>query len=493
MTRVLLVEDNPGDARLIQELLREVPGRPYATTHVVTLATAIDVIDAHDVALVDLTLPDAAGLVTVQRLVAASRALPIVVLTGNADERIGIDALSAGAQDYLRKDEITATLLGKALRYSIARRQLATLEVSQAKLEQSMARVRFISEVTAAATSSLDSAACMRAVAPLLVPMLADGCAIDLVKPSGVERIAMAGAAIDDVPTVSAIEGRVPIATGNTRLMVPLIGRGRAIGAISLAMTSSGRQFGDDERGVVQEMAVSVTLGIDNASLYEHAQRALRGRDEMIAIVSHDLRNPLGVVQLSLGMIENDPSTLRAALPRAIRASEQMRLLVEDLLQITQIDAGTLVIEPKPTELAPFLEEVLEHHRVLAANKRIRVHRAIAPRLGTARIDEHRFTQALGNLLGNAIKFTPSEGEITLGAEIEASGVVISVSDTGPGIQPEHVAHIFDRFWQADRKRTGVGLGLPIAKGIVNAHGGRIDVRSVLGSGTTFQITLPPA
>jgi signal transduction histidine kinase len=235
-----------------------------------------------------------------------------------------------------------------------------------------------------------------------------------------------------------------------------------------------------------------LALAFDNATLFADAHRAVRDRDEMLAIVSHDLRNPLGVVQLSLSMLQSSPQLLDTALPRAVRAVERMTLLIDDLLQVSQIEAGTLVIEPTPVDLAVLLEDIYEQHRVLAQGKGIHVHRELAPRLGSARVDPHRISQALGNLLGNAIKFTPSKGSITLAAGPTDHGIVISVTDTGQGIPSDQVNRIFDRFWQADgRRRDGVGLGLPIAKGIVTAHGGVLDVRSEVGKGTTFRIVLP--
>ncbi|MBA2544651.1 MAG: hybrid sensor histidine kinase/response regulator, partial [Deltaproteobacteria bacterium] len=465
MIRVLLVEDNPGDARLIQELLRELPAQPYEITHVATLGEALALVADRDVALLDLTLPDAAGLASVERTCAAARALPIVVLTGNADERVAIEALNAGAQDYLRKGEITATLLDKAMRYAIERKRMIALEVAQQHLEQTIAHARFIAAVTSAATSSLEAEPCIRAVAPLLVPTLADGCAIDLFRDGKAERIASAGEFGD----------------GAARLDTRLIARGRTVGGIALTMGSSGRRFGDEERLIAEEITVRLALSIDNAMHYAEAQRALRGRDEMMAIVSHDLRNPLAVVQLSLSALATDPASLAVVLPRATRAVERMGVLIEDLLQIGQIDAGTLVIEPRPVELDSLLDDVLEQHRVLGAGKGVRVQREPSLPLGSVMLDPNRLTQALGNLLGNAIKFTPADGTITLAATSTSSGVEISVSDTGPGISTDQVARIFDRFWQADRRRRdGVGLGLPIAKGIVDAHGGRLDVRSEL-------------
>jgi signal transduction histidine kinase len=470
MTRVLLVEDNPGDARLIEELLREC-SEPFAVSHVKTLAEAIGRVDVHDVALLDLTLPDASGITTVQRLAIAARALPIVVLTGNADDQLGIEALSAGAQDYLRKGEIVPALLAKALRYAIERKRMVALEVAQQQLEEAVTRARFVAEVTAAATGSLEVVPGMRAVASLLVPSLADGCVIELNNAGRLERIAI---------------GEVG---AGSRLTLPLVSRGKALGSMVLA---SARGFRDQDRLLADEISARIGLGIDNAMLYGDAQRAVRARDEMMAIVSHDLRNPLGVVQLTLGMLETDPAMLPTALPRAVRAVEQMRLLIDDLLQISQIDAGTLSIETRRVELEPLLEDVYEHHRMLAADKRINVRREVSALIGPLDIDTRRLSQALGNVLGNAIKYTPNDGEIVLSARSHEDGVLISVRDTGPGIPSEHVSRIFDRFWQADRRRRdGVGLGLPIAKGIIERHGGRIDVTSELGRGTTFLITLP--
>ncbi|MEO8553821.1 MAG: response regulator, partial [Kofleriaceae bacterium] len=395
MTRILLVEDNVGDARLIAELLREVPDHQYTITHATTLGQALACVEAQDVALVDLTLPDATGIATVQRLAGASRTLPLVVLTGNGDERVAIEALSAGAQDYLRKDEIVPALLAKSLRYAIERKKLVALEVGQRNLEQAISRAQFIAEVTTASTSSLEIATSARAVAPLLVPRLGEGCAIDLVRDGQLLRIATAG----------NLEG-APQWTS------PLLARGRTIGALAVWRGPSS----DEDRWLAEEVCGPVALAFDNATLYADAHRAVRGRDEMLAIVSHDLRNPLGVVQLSLQMIESDPARLEATLPRATRAVERMRLLIEDLLQISQIEAGTLVIEPKAIDLSTLLDDVYEQHRMLAQGKGIEVHRELAPRLGSALVDPNRMTQALGNLLGNAIKFTPSAGKIILSA-----------------------------------------------------------------------------
>jgi signal transduction histidine kinase/DNA-binding NarL/FixJ family response regulator len=540
VTRVLLVEDNRADARLLAELLSEVSERPFELTCVETLAAALAVGARHDVALLDLSLPDAAGIETVTRMIGALPALPIIVLTGNVDDRIALDAVAAGAQDYLRKDEITPTLVARTIRYAIERRkaeessqQLVALQVVQRKSQEAFERARFVGDVVGAATSSLDVGACMKAVANLLVPTLGDFCAIDLRHDGGwVERIAYGTSdpsttailrelcaqtpggqpAVDllleamesgtsvmvpelDPATVAGDERFHALAIAlraHSILITPLIARDRVVGAITYMMGCSGRTYGADLGLVADDVASRVALGLDNGRLFADAQRAIRGRDELLAIVSHDLRNPLGVVELALGMIQRDAASLTAALPRAQRGVARMQRLIEDLLEVARIEAGTLSIQLRPTDLSALLVDLYEQHRGLAANKGIRLVREFAPRLGVVEIDADRISQAISNLLGNAIKFTPAEGAIYMSANVVDTSITISISDTGPGIAKQHVAHIFDRFWQPpDRRRDGVGLGLFIVKGIVDANGGTIDVESEEGRGATFRIALP--
>jgi len=173
------------------------------------------------------------------------------------------------------------------------------------------------------------------------------------------------------------------------------------------------------------------------------------------------------------------------------RAIKRMEHLIDDLLDVARVDAGTLQVELSPLPLAPVLDEVHEQWRPLCAEKDIALAKGYAPEgLGVAQLDRHRVMQVLSNLIGNAIKFTPSGGSVRVGAELLGPWAKVSVSDTGPGIAPENLPHVFDRFWQKERRTDGLGLGLAIAQGIVQAHGGSIHVESALGEGTSFWFTL---
>jgi len=497
MTTLLLVEDNRGDARLFAELLAEVPHGQFALTTVETLADALVAAPLHDVVFLDLSLPDAHGLSTLTAMVAAARAIPIVVLTGNDDDRIAVDAVKAGAQDYLRKAEITPSLIARTAWYAIERQKAVENAARLARSDESARRARFISRVTATISGSLDLGAVLGDTAQLLVPTLGEHCAIDVLQdgnrfervaetPGSAEQLELLEAGRD--VAISAVRSR-GIAFGGRVLAAPLVARGRVVGTLSFVVGAQ-RELHDDLGPLLEEVAERIALGIDNAQLYEAAQSAIRGRDELIAVVSHDLRNPLNVVTLALQMIEQDPDMLSASLPRAKRGVDRMQRLIADLLDVARIETGTLTVELRPVEIGTILDDTYELHRSLAAERNITLVRTYEAPVGVAVADRHRLGQALANLVGNALKFTPKGGTIRLGAECRGDALAIVVSDNGPGIAQSHLSQIFDRYWQPERGREGVGLGLAIVKGIVDAHGGKVVVESTPGAGATFRIEL---
>jgi signal transduction histidine kinase len=228
------------------------------------------------------------------------------------------------------------------------------------------------------------------------------------------------------------------------------------------------------------------------------AERATQLRDEMLAMVAHDLRDPLHTIAVGLDTLLRlqPPDDERAAgqiaaMQRTVRSMNRMIL---DLLDVTRIEGGNFVLAQERVQVKPLLNDVVELFEAPAQERGISL-ACHAPEGMPCVIGERdRLIQVLSNLIGNAVKFTPPRGRINVHAQLLEEALHFSVEDTGPGIARESLPQLFDRFWQADRTGgVGSGLGLPIAKGIVEAHGGRIWAESVLGRGTTFHFTVPCA
>ena len=223
-------------------------------------------------------------------------------------------------------------------------------------------------------------------------------------------------------------------------------------------------------------------------------EAAVHLRDDVLAIVAHDLRNPLDRISASLALLLDN--TLAAeSRPQLLAVMERtvagMNRLVCDLVDAASIDTGRLALEQRRIDVTPLFESACEAFHAKAAAKHLRLNSHVERALAVY-ADQGRVLQVLGNLLTNAIRLTPTGGQLELRAELAGDVVRLSVSDTGPGIAPTDVPLVFERFWQAKREGRGsAGLGLAIARGIVEAHGGRIWVESEFGQGTTFFFTLP--
>ncbi len=251
-----------------------------------------------------------------------------------------------------------------------------------------------------------------------------------------------------------------------------------------------------DEQG---RFVAAILVDEDITSLKEAMaalRRAVQARDDVLAIVAHDLRNPLtGIVMHSqrLERTVDEPRTREAI--SAIRTNAQrMNRLIEDLLDVTRIEQGALAIDPTIIRADALLSDVVETERAVAAKNSIQVALDLRGAPVEVWADQERLVQVLGNLIGNAIKFTQQNGRIVVGAAPRGGECVFWVADTGPGVSAEALPHLFDRFWQADRgDRRGAGLGLAITKGIVEQHGGRVWAESTPGNGTTMFFTIPLA
>jgi len=277
---------------------------------------------------------------------------------------------------------------------------------------------------------------------------------------------------------VAAVMGRVAplpaLATALTLL---------ATGLLSTSVTTLVRR-------VVTDEVARATL----SKMFREAEETIDAREQVLKIVSHDLRNPLHTISMSASLLLEvpvPPNQLSEHLERIKRAGQRMNRLIQDLLDVAKLETGRVGIDAKSTEIAPLLREAHEMLSPLATEKGVRLDVSVADRLPAITADAGRVLQVMSNLVGNAIKFTPAGGRIVMRAGAAPGGVRFSVSDTGPGIPQEQLPKVFGHFWQADpADRRGIGLGLTIAKGIVEAHGGRIWVESPPGQGTTFHFKL---
>jgi signal transduction histidine kinase len=223
------------------------------------------------------------------------------------------------------------------------------------------------------------------------------------------------------------------------------------------------------------------------------AENAVRTRDDVLAIVSHDLRNPMNTIRMAAGLLEmNIREDMKADQVGAIiRSVDRMTALIADLLDVSAMEAGRFQIEVAPTDLNVVLGELCALHTTQAAEKQLQLSCDVVGELPMVPGDQHRLLQALSNLVGNAIKFTRAGGRVRVQAQQVADEVQISVEDDGPGISDEDAVRVFDRFWHATRTSSGgTGLGLAITKGIADAHGGRIWVETGREKGAKLTLAL---
>ena len=231
----------------------------------------------------------------------------------------------------------------------------------------------------------------------------------------------------------------------------------------------------------------------------EALKRAIAARDEVLGFVAHDLRNPLGAILMQASLLERlapEPERRdQKAKELIVRSAKHMNRLIQDLLDVATIEGGRLKVEPSRLSASDLVREAVEAHATLATASGVDLRLDVSHDVPAILGDRDRLLQVFENLIGNALKFTPVGGRITVAAAPRNTEVLFSVADTGAGIAPEGLAHIFDPFWQAAarERRLGAGLGLPITQGIVEAHGGKLWVESHVGEGSAFFFTIPVA
>jgi len=400
---------------------------------------------------------------------------------------------------------------------------------------------QFLAEANVALSASLDFEDTLATVAQLAVRDFADWCIVEIVDEHGhLRRLKVAcanpanaalGASLEQWPIDrdrpylirAVVEKLQPLriehvsaehlesvaqdpehlqalrALGPRSLMaVPLLRRGQLLGTIAFVSSIPSRVYGPDDLRLALALADRAVVAIENARLYRASVDATELRDQVLGTVAHDLRNPLSTILLNAAALTRrgpEPERRSQKRSEAIhRAATRMNRLIQDLLDVAVMESGQLTIEPAPLAARDLIVGAVDMQRPLASSSSLELRVDVDRDLPDIWGDRDRLLQVFENLIGNAIKFTKAGGCITVGAASRDHQVVFRVADTGAGIAPENLPHVFDRFWQASKAGgLGAGLGLPITKGIVEAHGGRIWVESTSSRGTTFSFTIPQA
>ena len=406
-------------------------------------------------------------------------------------------------------------------------------------------RAEFLAHISAVLGQALDYEGTLRRVARLAVPELADWCAVDVVDARGrIRRLAVEHVDPSKVEQARSFSERFPadrdaprgvyevirsgqpwmlseitddLVVANARgpehlaairelgivalMVVPLIARGRILGALTFASTDPGRRYAQADLQFVQDVAFRAALAMDNALAYDEANRANRAKDQFVATLSHELRTPLNAI---LGWAQ---MLLRPDLPadqrqRAaeviVRSAKAQNQLLSDIFDMAAIVQGKLRLSMRPVELRTILESVRDVAAPAASAKRISMALALPPDRVLVHGDADRLQQVFSNLLYNAVKFTPEDGRVDVCLEVRDRHADVSISDTGIGISPDILPYVFDRFRQGDAATApelrGLGLGLAIVKQLVDGHGGTVTASSPGdGQGSTFVVRLPLA
>jgi signal transduction histidine kinase len=444
-------------------------------------------------------------------------------------------------------DEVTirlATALANLAASAIETAELYSEETGlREQAEGAQHRLGFLAAAGSTLAASLDFQTTLERITGLLVPRLADWCIIDLIEEGGaIRQMAVAHADPAMVQLAWELDRRYPdnpqaevgvpcvIRTGQSKLfptisdalleavardrvhleavrqlglksgiIVPLPARGRILGALSLGTAESGRRYGPDDLALAEELARRAALALDNARLYREVQEADRRKDEFLAMLAHELRNPLAPLRNALHILQvkcgRDPvvSQMSTLMGRQINT---MVRLVNELLDVSRITRGKIELRKQPVDLREIVQRSVENVRSLLDESGHQLEMVLPARPLRLELDPARLEQILINLLSNAVRYTPAGGRIGLTVEAAETEAVLRVQDSGIGIRPEMLPHVFDLFLQADRlpdrAQEGLGIGLTLVRRLVELHGGKVAAFSNgPGCGSEFVVWLP--
>ncbi len=532
--RVAALHRDPEKVALVEEYLhRFPPDQNPATIHFASLAAG-QAVWLPTVAESDLrgTAHDSTHLDLLRRLGTGSVGLLPLLARGRV-----LGVLSIMRADAARPFDASEMKLIEALvdRGALALDNARLLQEARRQQE----RRGFLAQAGLELGETLDPQPTLATLARMAVPRLADWCIVDAVEGDEIVRMAVEHRDPSMAASADALRRLAPrrkgarpalekaLASGRSILMrvvsghsvdeavlepqlrkvaaevgarsamfVPLRARGRTIGVSLFISTDASRLFDEDDLALAEELALRAALAVDNARLFRETQLALGMREDVLAVVSHDLNNLLQPILAAGGLLARRlPDSGNASPGRQARLIERsatrMARMIRDLLDAASLDSGRPSLQLVEYDAGAIAREAAEIFAPAAEAKGLAFEISLPDGPIPVRCDRGRVAQILANLLSNAVKFTAS-GSVTLSVRREASECLFEVRDTGPGIDPGQAGSVFDRFWRGRPSQTpGAGLGLYIAKGLVEAHGGRIWVESRMGRGSAFFFALP--
>jgi signal transduction histidine kinase/DNA-binding response OmpR family regulator len=479
-----------------------------------------------------------------------SESTPIIFVTAFSDETHAFQGYSLGAVDYILTPVVPAILRAKVSvfvelyqktqqvrRQAEERAALAIAQAAQASAEEAARRAAFLSEATAAMGSSLNLDDTLHALLRAVVPRLADLAGVTVIESYGQPwRSELAwleqGASLPRIRSVAAAEGpHDPLRAALERvlssgvpeqlnglaivnpftesgpsqlhaaLIRPLVARGRILGALSLVLGDSARKFRPEDLALAEELAGRAAVAMDNARLYREIQEGDRRKDEFLAMLGHELRNPLAAIANALeyaNVAAGDPAAFQQSRDILARQVQLMARLVDDLLDVSRITRGKIELRKEIVDLQSAVSRATATVEPLVSARQHELTVSMPDRPIRLMADPARLEQVLANLLNNAAKYTDPGGRIRLDVECNEQTVAVHVRDSGVGIPPALLPRVFELFMQGDRSldrsQGGLGIGLTLVRSLVELHGGHVEVHSEgLGRGSDFVVRMPLA
>jgi PAS domain S-box-containing protein len=477
---VLLVEDSIPDARMIRRVFAARPDAPWTVAHVDRLQSALAYLADHEVALIllDLSLPDSMGFNTIEVILQQAPQVPIVVLTGLDDEAFAVRAVQEGAQDYLVKSQLAPATLFRTMQYAIERHRL------REDLRASEERYRDLFENASDALLSFTSDGIVTAVNHGLEKML--GWSRDEVVGHSLDRL-LAPSDHDVVKDRAArmLRGERPPAFPH---MIEVE-----------ALAAGGSPVPVEIRDSVLYDAHGKPAGVMAMARDISARKELeRKRTEFIAMLSHDIKNPLAVLIGYADYLQHEADAgghvkSVEVLPWIKSSALTILALVNNYLDLSRIEDRQMILAHEAVPLVDVLRRIGLQYSGEAQHRKIQLDLDLPETLPVVNGDPLALDRVFSNLVYNALKFTPGGGKVTVSARVENDAVRVAVSDTGPGIAAAEIPTLFDKYQRATgpRRKGGMGLGLFIVKTLVERQHGRVEVDSVVGQGTQFSVILP--